>query len=98
MEEIIKILKTCKKNDALGIQGCIGSDLDLIRDELEGSRFFFGKEIKILETPEWPKTTKFFILNKNHRDLFCDEIFLFALYLIENDIIIINCSIDSINE
>lgn len=95
MEDLIQFLKTTPKNEYLGIIGFLGEELYSQKHKLTNLPFFHNKNIVVLEKPDYPKKTKFFILKEHHKHLLCDIIHIFAFYLIKDDKIIMNCSLDS---
>lgn len=95
MNEIIEYLKTIPRNNELGINGFLGEELYGVKDKINNFSIFKDKKINILETPGYPKKTKFCLLKNDHKHLLCDEIHIFAIYLIDDDKIVICCSLDS---
>ncbi len=95
MKELIEYLKTSPKNHRLGINGFFGEELYNQRNKLNKLSFFKDKTINILEKPDYPKKTSFFLLKESDEHLLGDNIYLFAIYLTKNNKIVMNCSLDS---
>lgn len=95
MKELINFLKGIPENNELGIKGFLGEELYSQKHKLNQISFFKNKNINILEKSDYPKKTQFFILKEQDKYLLSDNIYIFALYLIKNDKIVMNCSLDS---
>ncbi len=95
MKDLINYLKTIPENNDLGIRGFLGEELYEHRNKLNKLSFFKDKTINILKAPDYPKKTLFFLLEESHKYQLSDNIHLFAIYLIKDDKVVMNCSLDS---
>lgn len=95
MNELENFLKNSPYIEELETWGYLGEDIFEIKTKLTTFNQFKDKDIFIMNNPIWPKTGHFFILTKDVEHRLSDVIFIYAIYITQNNNIIMNCSEDS---